>query len=153
MFKNFMRKMAKEIMKTFRLRKVTMTLNMLHIGPIQTLFPWNLKSLNLRIWIWPSESTSKMSQKLKIWGPVTFKKFSVQSFETLTHNCGKPVGRIKILTAASERGPRDLPLMVLWRYTNKVMIWIFMISLSWWNRRLFEIRNHKLSWNNSYIKM
>ena len=110
--------------------------------------------MNLRIPIRPWESTSKMSQKPKLRGLVTFKKyskFSVQSFGTLTHNCGKPVGRIKILTSASERGPRDLPLMVLWRYTNIVMIWVFMIPLNWWNRGLFRIRNHKSSFNNFYI--
>ena len=92
-------------------------------GSIQTLFLWNLKSLNFEIWIKPSESASKMSQKPKIWGPVTFKKcskFSIQSFETLTHNCGKTVNRIKILTCAYERGPRDLWRMVLWRYTKMV---------------------------------
>ena len=97
-----------------------------------------------------------MSQKLKIWGPVTFRKcskFWVQSFETLTHNCEKTVGRIKILTGASERRPRDLWRMVLWRYTNMVMTWVFMISLNWWYRRLVKIRTHKLSRNNSYRTM
>ena len=115
-------------------------------GLIQTLFLWNLKSFNFGIWTRPLETTSKMSQKPKIWRPVTFKKcskFSVQSFGTLTHNCGKSVVRIKLLTGASERGLRDLPLMVLWRYTNIVTIWVFMIPLNWWNRRLFKIRNHK----------
>ena len=110
--------------------------------------------MNLRILTRPWESTSKMSQKPKIWGPVTFKKcwkFSVQSFGTLTHNCGKSVVRIKLLTGASERGLRDLPLMVLWRYTNIVTIWVFMIPLNWWNRRLFKIRNHKSSFNSFYI--
>ena len=95
-----------------------------------------------------------MSQKLKIWGPVTFRKcskFWVQSFETLTHNCEKTVGRIKILTGASERSPRDLWRMVLWRYTNIVMIWVYMIPLSWWNQLFFKIRNHKSSFNSFHI--
>ena len=123
-------------------------------GPIQTLFLRNLKSLNWRIWTRPSESTSKMVQKPKIWGLVTFKKcskFWVQSFETLTHNCEKTVVRIKILTSASERGPRDLLLMVLWRYTDMVMIWVFMIPLNLWNWRFFKIRNHKSSFNSFHI--
>ena len=129
---------------------------MLHCinGPIQTLFLRNLKSLNWRIWTRPSESTSKMVQKPKIWGLVTFKKcskFWVQSFETLTHNCGKNIGRSWILTSASERGPRDVWRVVLWRYTNMVMIWVFMIPLNWWNKRLFRIGNHKSSFNSFYI--
>ena len=77
--------------------------------------PMDSKKFELRISTRPWESTSKMSQKPKIWGPMTFKKcsqFSVQSLGTLTHNCGKPVVHIKILTGASERRPRDLPMMV-----------------------------------------
>ena len=38
------------------------------IGPIETLFLRNLKSLNFGIWTRPSKSTSKIIQKPKIWG-------------------------------------------------------------------------------------
>ena len=126
----------------------------MYIGPIQTLFLWILKSLNFGIWTWPSESTSKMSQESKIWDPVTFKKcskFWIQSFDTLTHNCEKPVRSTLILTGASKRGPRDVLRKVLWKYTNMVIIWVFMIPMNWWNRHLFKIRNHKLSLKTFYI--
>ena len=55
------------------------------------------------------------------------------------------------LTGAFDRGPRDLVRLVLWRYTSVVIIWVFMISLKWSNRHLFQMRNHKLSWKKSYI--
>ena len=55
---------------------------------------------------------------------MTFKKcpkISVQSFETLTNNCGKTVGRFKILTDASEKGTRDL--FGEWYYEG-ILIWL-----------------------------
>ena len=111
--------------------------------------------MNFGIWTRPSEFTSKIIQKSKIWGLVTFKKyskFSIESYETFTHDCEKTVICIKILTSASEREPRDLGGSVLWRYTDMFIRWVFMILLNWWNRRLFKIRNHQLPWNSFYIK-
>ena len=117
------------------------------LGPIQTLLLWNQKILNFGVRTRPLESASKMIQKSKLWGSMTrnFLDFSIWNFETLTRFCGNTVFWILNLTCASARAPRDLVRLVLWRYTNMVMIWVFMISLNWSNRRLFQIRNHKIA--------
>ena len=103
-----------------------------HNGWIQTLFLRILKNLNIEISTRPSESTSKMSQKLEKMRSRGFRdvwNFSIQSFETLTRFCGNTAFKIWNLTGPSERGPRDLWGSVLWRYTNLAIMWIFMILL------------------------
>ena len=123
-------------------------------GWIQTFFLGILKSLNIGISIASSESTSKMSQKLKNIRSRdcrNFRKFSIQSFETLTRFCGDTVCLIWNLTGPCERGRRDLYRLVLWRYTYMALIGVFIILLNRSNRRLSKIRNHTLSWKNFYI--
>ena len=107
---------------------------------------WNL-NLAIKIYI-------KYESEIEIMRSPDFRivlSFSIWNYETLTRFCGNTVFRNLNLTGASERGPRDLFRLVLWRYTNIVIIWVFMIPLNWSNRRFFKIRNHKLSWKNSYI--
>ena len=126
----------------------------LAIGSIQTLFRGILKSLNILISTGPSDSSSKMSQKtenIRSRDCRNFRKFSIQSFETLTRFCGNTVCLIWNLTGPCERGRRDLYRLVLWRYTDMALIGVFMILLNRSNRRLSKIRNHTLFWKNSYI--
>ena len=127
---------------------------LVYIGRIQTLFLGILKSLNIRITTAPSESTSKISQKLENMRSCDFRilwKFSIESFETLTRFCGNTAFCISNLTGPSERGPRDLWGSVLWRYTSMVILKVFRILLNRSNRRLSKFRNHKLSWKKFYI--
>ena len=124
-------------------------------GSIQTLFRGILKSLNILISTGPSDSSSKMSQEtenIRSRDCQNFRKFSIQSFETLTRFCENTVCWIWNLTDSCERGHRDLVRLVLWRYTNMALIGVFIILLNRSNRRLSKIRNHTLSWKNSYIK-
>ena len=127
---------------------------MFSIGWIQTLFLRILKSLNIEISTRPSDSASKMSQKFEKLRFRDFRdvwNFSIQSFLTLTRFCGNTVFQIWNLTGPSERGPRDLWGSVLWRYTDMAIMLIFMILINWSNRRLSEIRNHKLTLKKFYI--
>ena len=123
-------------------------------GSIQTLFRGILKSLNILISTGPSDSSSKMSQQtenIKSRDCQNFRKFSIQSLETLTRFCGNTVCLIWNLTGPCERGRRDLYRLVLWRYTYMALIGVFIILLNRSNRRLSKIRNHTLSWKNFYI--
>ena len=123
-------------------------------GSIQTLFREILKSLNIVISTGPSDSSSKMIQKtenIRSRDCRNFRKFSIQSFETLTRFSGNTVCWNWNLTGPCERGRRDLFRLVLWRYTDMALIGVFMILLNRSNRRLSKISNHKLSQQNFYI--
>ena len=150
-FEKFTPKYSTNIHLNIRFMNIRWTMN----GSIQTLFRGILKSLNILISTGPSDSSSKMSQKtenIRSRDCRNFRKFSIQSFETLTRFCGNTVCLIWNLTGPCERGRRDLYRLVLWRYTYMALIGVFIILLNRSNRRLSKIRNHTLSWKNFYIR-